>query len=155
MRIPIMLATLVALTALCGSTKLSAVGLDAETITIFDTSKLEWKDYPGLPGVKFVVLAGNPSEAGLYVIRAKFAPHNMSRPHWHPEARYVTVITGTWWVGTGDKFDPENTNPVPAGGFAIHTPGKVHYDGAKDEEAIVQITGMGPSGTYPAELPGK
>ena len=120
---------------------------EAETITITQTDKLEWRDYPGLPGVKFVVIAGNPREAGIYVIRAKFAPHTMSKPHWHPEARYVTVLKGTWWAGTGEKFDPDSTTPVPAGGFAVHTPGKVHYDGAKDEEVIVQIMGMGPSGT--------
>ncbi len=118
-----------------------------QAIQIFDMDGLFWQDYPGLPGVKFVVLAGNPREPGLYIIRAKFAPHTMSRPHWHPEARYVTVVKGTWWAGTGDKFDPDSTTPIPAGGFAIHAPREVHYDGAKDEEAIVQITGMGPSGT--------
>ena len=131
---------------LSGATPVTAA-TEAETITITQTDKLEWRDYPGLPGVKFVVIAGNPREAGIYVIRAKFAPHTMSRPHWHPEARYVTVLKGTWWAGTGEKFDPDSTTPVPAGGFAVHTPGKVHYDGAKDEEVIVQIMGMGPSGT--------
>ena len=50
-------------------------------------------------------------------------------------------------AGTGARFDPDSTTPVPAGGFAVHTPGKVHYDGAKDEEVIVQIMGMGPSAT--------
>ncbi len=120
---------------------------EAETITITRTDKLDWRDYPGLPGVKFVVIAGNPGEAGIYVIRAKFAPHTMSKPHSHPEARYVTVLQGTWWAGTGARFDPDSTTPVPAGGFAVHTPGKVHYDGAKDEEVIVQIMGMGPSAT--------
>ena len=118
-----------------------------DTITIIQPDKLEWKDYPGLPGVQFVVVAGNPNEAGPYVIRARFAPHTMSRPHWHPEARFVTVMKGTWWAGTGENFDPDKTTPVPVGGFAIHAPGKVHYDGAKDEEAIVQISGIGPSGT--------
>ena len=131
---------------LSGATAVNA-DTEAETITITQTDKLQWRDYPGLPGVQFVVIAGNPREAGIYVIRAKFAPHVMSRPHWHPEARYVTVMKGTWWAGTGDKFDPDSTTPVPTGGFAVHTPGKVHYDGAKDEEVIVQIMGMGPSGT--------
>ena len=125
----------------------TAAEQDDETISIVQTDKMEWKDYPGLPGVKFVVLAGNPSQPGLYVIRAKFAPHTMSRPHSHPEARYVTVLKGTWWAGTGETLDPGSTTPIPAGGFAIHGPGKVHYDGAKDDEVIVQITGMGPSGT--------
>lgn len=118
-----------------------------DTLSIADPDKMLWQDYPGLPGVKFVVIAGNPKEPGLYIIRAKFAPGTMSHPHWHPETRFVTVLKGTWWAGTGAKFDPDATIPVPAGGFAVHTAGKVHYDGAKGEEAIVQITGMGPSAT--------
>lgn len=119
----------------------------SDTITIQQADQLTWQDYPGLPGVQFVVMAGNPREAGPYTIRAKFAPGVMSRPHWHPEARYVTVLKGTWWAGEGEILDPSKTTPVVTGGFAIHTPGKVHYDGAKDEEVIVQISGTGPSGT--------
>ena len=122
----------------------------SDTITIQQqVDLLKWQDFPGLPGVQFVVVAGNPREAGPYTIRAKFAPGVMSRPHWHPEARYVTVLKGTWWAGEGDVLDRDKTIPVAMGGFAIHTPGKVHYDGAKDEEVIVQISGIGPSGTNP------
>ena len=104
-------------------------------MTIVDTNNMQWKDYLGLPGVQFVVLSGDPSKPGIYTIRVKFEPHIMSRPHWHPEERYVTV------------FDPNTTTPVPVGGFADHTAKEIHYDGAKDEQVIVQITGMGPSGT--------
>lgn len=125
-----------------------------ETIAVTDMDKLQWKDYPGLPGVTFTVIDGNPSKAGIYTIRAKFAPRTMSQPHWHPETRYVTVIKGTWWTGAGPKFDPENTLPVRAGGFAVHTPKEIHYDGAKDEEVIVQISGIGPSGTIPVNPDG-
>src|SRR5690349_9626383 len=110
--------------ALCGGTPIVASAADADTMTVVDADKLQWKDYPGLPGVKFIVLAGNPSQPGLYVIRVKFAPHTMSVPHWHPEERYVTVLKGTWWAGTGENFDPGSTTPVVAGGFAIHAPGK-------------------------------
>lgn len=121
--------------------------IDPNAMTVVHTDQMQWQDYPGLPGVKFVVLYGDPKKEGVYVIRAKFAPHTMSRPHWHPEARYVTVISGTWWGGTGDSFDPDRTVALKAGSFAVHTPGEVHYDGAKDEEAVVQIIGVGPSGT--------
>lgn len=129
-------------------------GLNADAITIVDVDHLQWKDYPGLPGVTFAVVSGNPSQPGIYTIRAKFAPHTMSQPHWHPEARYVTVLKGTWWAGTGARFDPDSTQPVPAGGFSVHTPHEIHYDGAKDEEVIVQITGIGPSGTIPVNPDG-
>jgi len=30
----------------------------------------------------------------------------MSRPHFHPNDRFFVVIVGTWWMGTGEKFDP-------------------------------------------------
>ena len=36
---------------------------------------------------------------------------------------------------------------MPAGSFVVHHPHKIHFDGAKDEEATVQISGIGPSGT--------
>ncbi len=135
-----------ALALSCASPVLAADAI-GETISITKPDGLEWKDYPGLPGVKFVVVNGNPREAGPYTIRAKFSPGTMSRPHWHPETRYITVLQGTWWAGAGEKLDPEATVPLPAGSFAVHTAGKVHYDGAKDEEVIVQISGIGPSGT--------
>ncbi len=148
------LAIAACLVAASVSTAATAAGSRDDAILVVDTDKLQWKDYPGLPGVTFTVVNGNPSGPGLYTIRAKFAPHKMSQPHWHPETRYVTVMKGTWWTGTGAKFDPESTSPVKTGGFAVHTPKEIHYDGAKDEEVIVQITGVGPSGTIPVNPDG-
>jgi len=59
------------------------------------------------------ILFGDPSKPGLYVARVKWLPGNMSRPHFHPHDRFFAVISGTWWVGTGEKFDPDSTVPVP------------------------------------------
>ena len=98
-------------------------------------------------GVKMAVIAGNPSKPGVYVVRVKFPPGLMSRPHFHPDDRYAIVIKGTWWTGTGDTFDPNTTVPVKAGGFMKHPAGGHHYDGAKDEEVILQLIGYGPGGT--------
>jgi quercetin dioxygenase-like cupin family protein len=109
--------------------------------------QVQWTERPGYEGVKFASILGDPSKPGVYVIRAKFSPGTMTRPHWHPEDRYVIVVSGTWYTGEGDTFDPDKTVPLKAGSFMLH-PGKAHhYDGAKDEEAVVQIIGVGPSGT--------
>ena len=94
-----------------------------------------------------VILAGDPTKPGIYVIRIRFAPGQMSKPHFHDQDRYVTVMKGTWWVSLGpeaDVFDPAKTAPMKAGSFVKHPAGSHHYDGAKDEEVIVQIIGMGP-----------
>ena len=97
------------------------------------------------------VLFGDPAKPGPYVVRVKWLPGNMSRPHFHPNDRFFVVLSGTWWVGTGEKFDPDNTVPVPAGSYVVHYGGKVHFDGAKDEEAVIQVWGMGPASSTPAE----
>ena len=54
-------------------------------------------------------------------------------------------------MGTGEKFDPASTVPVPAGSYVIHYANKIHYDGAKDEECILEIVGMGPATSTAAE----
>ena len=77
------------------------------------------------------LLFGDPSKAGPYVVRLKWLPGNMSRPHFHPNDRFFVVLSGTWWVGTGEKFDPDITVPMPAGSYVVHYGGKVHFDGAK------------------------
>lgn len=98
-----------------------------------------------------VVLFGDPSKPGPYVTRIRWLPGNMSRPHFHPNDRFFVVLSGTWWMGTGEKFDPDSTVPVPACSYVIHYANKIHYDGAKDEEAVIQVWGMGPATSTPAE----
>src|SRR4026209_2475120 len=117
----------------------------------------------GAPGAKFlslqpeeirpaegapqVVISGDPSKPGMYVVQNTFAPGLGSRPHYHDQDRYVTVIKGTWWVSLGpesDVYDPSKMVAMKAGSFVFHPAFGHHYDGAKDEEVVVRIMGMGP-----------
>lgn len=111
--------------------------------------QIQWTDNGG--GVSQSVLVGDPSKPGLYVILVKWHAGNMSRPHSHPNARYITVISGTWWVGSGKVYDPDSTYPIPAGSFVTHFPNQFHYDGAKEGDAVLQIVGMGPATATSAE----
>jgi quercetin dioxygenase-like cupin family protein len=98
---------------------------------------------------------GDPSKPGLYAIRRRFKPGEMSKPHYHDQDRLVTVIKGTWYSGEGDAFKPDATTPVRPGGFMLHPAGLHHFDGAKDEEVIVQIIGMGPVKTVDVDEKGR
>ena len=89
-------------------------------------------------------LYGDPAKPGPYGILVKWLPGNMSRPHFHTTDRYAFVVSGTWWVSASDHYDPATTYPLPAGSFATDLVNKVHWDGAKDETVILEITGMGP-----------
>jgi quercetin dioxygenase-like cupin family protein len=98
-------------------------------------------------GARRIAILGDPNEPGPYVIRITFEPGQGSRPHFHDQARYITVIEGTWWVASGaraDVYEPDSMRPVPAGSFLYQPPNGHHYDMAKDEAVTVQIMGMGP-----------
>jgi quercetin dioxygenase-like cupin family protein len=127
-----------------------------DVMNIVRETDIKWVANPLVPGLASAVVQGNPSDSGNpYVIRVRFAPNTMSPPHFHPEARYIVVLKGTWWVGSGPKWDKEATTPVPAGSFVIHHANNIHYDGAKDEEVLLQIIGVGPSATIPVDESGQ
>lgn len=109
---------------------------------------IDWKGDSKI-GPLAKLLWGDPAKPGAYAMLVKWPPHQMSRPHTHPYDRYVTVISGTWWVGTGKVYDPDHTTPIPAGSIVTHFAGQPHYDGAKDEPVILEIVGQGPATTTP------
>jgi len=111
--------------------------------------KIEWK--PNSPGSEQAVLAGDPTKPGLYVYMIKWLPGHLSIPHFHPNDRFIMVIKGPWWMGTGTKVDPASMVPMPTGTFVTHFANQVHYDGARETEAILIISGNGPATATPAE----
>jgi hypothetical protein len=117
---------------------------DPKAILYTLPDKLDWKKGDITDSV---MLQGDASKPGIYIQLLRWHKNNMSRPHSHDTARYITVISGTWWVGTGDKFDPASTAPMPAGSYVVDIPNELHYDGAKDEECVLLIVGMGPMKT--------
>lgn len=133
---------------LFGAPKVSDLNPAAIKVTMPD--KIPWVENEKAGSAQAVVL-GDPSKPGLYIVLTKWHAGHMSRPHFHPNDRYITVLSGTWWVGTGAKYDPASTVPLPAGSFIVHTGKEIHYDGAKEGDAVLQILGMGPATSNPAE----
>ena len=127
----------------------TAADLDPKAIAVRLPAEIKWVKQGA--GAESAVLVGDPSKPGLYVVLQKWLPHNNSRPHFHPNDRYITVLSGTWWVNTGAKYDPDGMKPVPAGSFVTHYGKQIHYDGAKDVECVLQIVGMGPADSTAAE----
>jgi quercetin dioxygenase-like cupin family protein len=121
---------------------------EARGVSRVQAGEEKWIPYPGQGGqlgIQQVFLYGDPAKPGPYALRIKFPAGVMSRPHSHSDDRTGVVIKGTWWTGDNADFNPSATVPVRAGGFVIHPKGEAHYDGARGEEVIVQLMGMGPS----------
>jgi quercetin dioxygenase-like cupin family protein len=143
------LSTAVAALVLCAPAGLADIDRSAVDFTV--PENIKWvRNEAGTN--ETAVLFGDPQKEGPYVMRIRWLPGNMSRPHFHNTDRFFVVISGTWWVGTGDTFDPASTVPVPPGSYVIHRANKIHYDGAKDEEVVVLITGEGPGTATRVEM---
>jgi hypothetical protein len=101
----------------------------------------------GVSGIRTVVLKGEPDRAGLYTIMLQVPAHTRIASHDHQDDRVATVITGTWFLGYGDAFDPAQLKPLPPGSFYTEPANRTHFAETRDEPVIVQITGIGPSST--------
>ena len=121
-------------------------------------SDLKWDDVPSLPpGAKIAVIEGPMNEAVPFTIRLKLPANYSIPPHWHPAVERVTVLSGTFHMGTGDRLDSRKTMPLKQGDMMIMQPQTNHFAWTK-EEVVVQLNGVGPWGvTYvnPADDPRK
>jgi quercetin dioxygenase-like cupin family protein len=108
----------------------------------FNPDDLKWGDVPpGLPpGAKMAVLAGDPTKKGLFTVRLQAPAGYKVPPHTHPTAENITVISGTFNVGTGDKFDEAAGKALEVGGFVVLPAGMKHYAWSTGD-AIIQIHG--------------
>lgn len=111
---------------------------------VMPAKSLKWMDGPeGLPkGSKITVLSGDPGAAALFTVRLQFPAGYKIMPHFHPTDENLTLISGDFGVGTGDKFDPKGTTLAP-GDFAM-MPAQMHHFAWTKKGAVVQIHGMGP-----------
>jgi quercetin dioxygenase-like cupin family protein len=95
------------------------------------------------PGAKSGVLEGDPTKPGLFTMRIQLPPNYVIAPHRHPEAERVTVLSGSVYVGFGNKVDKEKSTYFQTGSFYVNPAGSSHFVWTK-EGVIVQITGVGP-----------
>lgn len=113
--------------------------LDPKAVVFKLLDQINW----GPGGNQQTILFGHPTKPGLYGVMTKWLAGNQ---HFHPNDRFITVLSGTWWVGSGPDFDPNASVPMPAGAFVTHYGKQVHWDGA---DAVLLIVGEGPATITP------
>lgn len=122
----------------------AAAWADSSTHKMVSPADLTWADVPSLPpGAKIAVIEGPMSEAVPFTVRIKVPANYKIPPHWHPAVERVTVLSGTFYMGLGDKLDPNQSSALTPGSMMILQP-KTHHFAWTKEEATVQIHGVGP-----------
>ncbi len=150
------LGYLMALVIVCGV----ASGQEGKPAhVVLAPSELKWGDPPPVfeKGASFALVAGDPSKAGHYAVRLKMPAGYKIAPHWHPTEEHATVISGTFAVGMGEKFDQASMKTLPAGSYAL-MPAEMRHFAMATTDTIVQVDGQGPFAlTYvnPADDPSK
>ena len=105
---------------------------------------MKWADVPSLPpGAKIAVIQGPMNEAKPFTVRLRMPANYQIPAHFHSAIEHVTVISGTFNLGMGDKLDTSATKPLGPGSLAIMEPGTRHFAWTK-EETIIQLHGVGP-----------
>jgi quercetin dioxygenase-like cupin family protein len=126
------------------------------THLMVDPGDLEWRPLPkewteGAPPPGFdpvgrtevAIVSGDPLREGApYVIRLRSTPGTRLPVHWHPKDEHITVLSGTWCGGMGDRFDERACRDMPAGSYVFVPKGSRHF--AVSRGNVVQIHGVGP-----------
>jgi quercetin dioxygenase-like cupin family protein len=99
------------------------------------------------PGMEQLNLIGDPAKRGPYTIRLKFPKGMKVAPHTHPDSREVTVLSGVFATGYGEKVDPAKLKVLPAGSFYTEPANVAHFIEIR-EDVVLQVTGIGPSGRH-------
>jgi hypothetical protein len=133
---------------LCGAGLLFTIGAQTASSErhTFAPDAIPYGPVPAFvpPGAQLAVLEGNPAaSSGDYTVRLKMPDGYRIAPHWHPQRENVTVISGTFKVGMGDRFDESKMGAFSAGSFAYLDPDMHHYAMASGE-VVVQVHGIAP-----------
>jgi hypothetical protein len=129
------------------------------THVLVPPDKVQWGPAPpALPaGAQIAVLEGNPSEKGPVTLRLRFPADYNIPAHWHSMTERITVLSGAFHVGMGDKLDRHGAQTLEPGGF-VSLPATMHHFGWTATPTVVQISLEGPFDIFyvnPADNPQK
>jgi quercetin dioxygenase-like cupin family protein len=112
-------------------------------VLIVTPDDLIWTDFPLLPGAQIAMIEGEMDKQEPITAHIKLPADAKVAPHWHPGVERVTVLSGNFNYGMGDKLDPEKTKPLGPGSVIVMQPETHHFAWTK-EETVIQLNVMGP-----------
>lgn len=101
----------------------------------------------GLAGIRTLVLSGDPTRPGIYVIELQVPAHTRIAAHEHRDDRTAVVVSGTWHFGYGRTADDSTSKALGPGSFYTEPANMPHFAHTEGEPVAVIITGNGPTDT--------
>lgn len=122
-----------------------AADVSADAMKMVNPDAITWGDAPPMlpKGAKLAVLQGDPSKAGPFTMRLSAPAGYKIAPHTHTQAEQLTVISGAFYLGMGEKADNAKAHALKAGGFHYLPGNTAHYAYTKTP-TVLQVNGEGP-----------
>jgi hypothetical protein len=135
----------IVLSALMFGVAVGAAALAQSSHGVVMADKVQWGPAPAIlpAGAQLAVLEGNPAEKGAVVLRLKMPANYKIPAHWHSMDERVTVLSGTFNIGMGDKLSTTGSQALTPGGF-VSLPAKMHHFAWASAPTVVQINLDGP-----------
>jgi quercetin dioxygenase-like cupin family protein len=125
-------------------------------VVVVAPADIAWR--PLRPGAEIAVVSGNPDVSGQpFVMRMRYTANVRVPPHWHPTDEHITVLSGTFLLGMGERADASSATPLVAGAYAF-APAKMPHFAWSKGDTVVQVHGIGPfviNYVNPADAPAK
>ena len=140
---------LLAMTTACVATSglAQAQGLAPTTYGEVLPENIQWRSFPAFPKtMQLAIVVGVPQKNGPFVVRVRVPADAKIMPHMHPEDRIYTIISGVFYIGIGDKFDPEKLKAFAPGSVVVLPGNTPHFHWARSGEYISQVSAIGPLG---------
>jgi uncharacterized RmlC-like cupin family protein len=133
------------LSGLAAGFVIGAVALAQSAHMVVPADKVQYAAAPPIlpPGAQLAVLEGNPAEKGMVVMRLKLPANYKIPAHWHSTDERITVLSGTFNVGMGDKLNTQESQALASGGF-LYLPAKMRHFAWTSSPTVVQINLEGP-----------
>ncbi|WP_249135780.1 cupin domain-containing protein [Bradyrhizobium sp. AUGA SZCCT0176] len=136
-----------------------AQGISPKEFDAVLSENIQWKSFPAFPEtVRLAIVVGDPQKPAPFVVRVKVPADAKIMPHSHPEDRIYTVISGVFYIGIGDKYDPAALKAYAPGSVIVLPGNTPHFHWAKSGEYVSQVSAIGPLGLHyidPANDPRK
>ena len=111
----------------------------------FFPEQLTWQPNAALPGAFTAGIVGEPAVFGPFTTRTRLPAGVIFKPHYHPEDRVYTVISGIFYIGFGELYDRRQLRAYPPGSVITVSGGSAHFHAAVRGDWVVQINAVGPT----------
>lgn len=105
---------------------------------------LKWGTFDAFPpGAQAAILYGDPRKSEPFMLRVKIPAHYKIPPNWQTVKIFITILSGSYTIGVGDKFNPKNAKTLPSTGSVV-IPANTHLYFWSNTGAVLEVHGIGP-----------